>query len=75
MNAMREMVAFADRMGIRHYVTVTTTAIERLMKRTGIAITRFGPSLRIGVENAVALGIDLGPQTHAALFGALEKAA
>lgn len=74
-NAMREMVSFADQMGIRHYVTVTTTAIERLMRRTGIAITRFGPPLQIGVEKAVALSIDLGPQTHAALFNNLEKAA
>lgn len=74
-NAMREMVIFADRMEIRHYVTVTTTAIERLMRRTGISMKRFGPPMRIGVENAVALSIDLGVQTHDALFGGLGKAA
>lgn len=74
-NAMREMVVFADRMGITHYVTVTTTAIERLMRRTGIAIDRFGPPLRIGVENAIALDIDLGEKTHDALFGKLKHAA
>ena len=38
-------------------------------------ITRYGPSIRIGVENAVALDIDIGEQTHFALFGAPSKAA
>ena len=69
LEAMREIVSFGDRMGIEHYVTVTTTAVERLLRRAGIAITRFGPPIRIGVENAVALDIDIGEQTHAALFG------
>ena len=75
LEAMREIVTFGDRMGIRHYVTVTTTPIERLLRKTGIAITRFGPPIRIGVENAVALNIDIGVQTHVALFGDLGKAA
>ncbi|MEW6164272.1 MAG: acyl-homoserine-lactone synthase [Pseudomonadota bacterium] len=75
LEAMKEIVLFGDRMGIGHYVTVTTTAIERLLRRTGIAITRYGPPIRIGVENAVALDIDIGAQTHRALFGDLAKAA
>lgn len=75
LDAMREIVIFGDRMGITHYVTVTTTAIERLLRKTGIAITRYGPPIRIGVENAVALDIDIGAQTHRALFGELAKAA
>lgn len=75
LEAMREIVIFGDRMGIRHYVTVTTTPIERLLRRTGIMITRFGPPIRIGVENAVALNIDIGEQTHRALFGHFDKAA
>lgn len=75
LDAMREIVAFGDKMGIRHYVTVTTTAIERLLRRTGIEITRFGPPIRIGVENAVALDIDIGEKTHEALFGKVPKAA
>jgi acyl homoserine lactone synthase len=74
-DAMREIVRFGDAMGITNYVTVTTVAIERLLRRTGIAITRYGPSIRIGVENAVALDIDIGEQTHFALFGAPSKAA
>jgi len=75
LESMREIVSFGDRMGIDRYVTVTTTAIERLLRRTGIAITRFGPPMRIGVENAVALNIDIGEQTHAALFGKIPEAA
>jgi acyl homoserine lactone synthase len=69
LDAMREIVLFGDRMGITNYVTVTTVSIERLLRRTGIAVTRFGPSIRIGVENAVALNIDIREQTHFALFG------
>lgn len=69
LDAMREIVSFGDIMGIDRYVTVTTTAIERLLKRAGIAVTRFGPPIRIGVENAIALDIDIGVETHRALFG------
>lgn len=75
LDAMREIVAFGDRMKISRYVTVTTTPIERLLRKTGIAISRFGPPLRIGVENAVALDIDIGEQTHRALFGDMVEAA
>lgn len=69
LDSMREMVVFGDRMGIEHYVIVTTTAIERLLRCAGIAISRFGPPMKIGVENSVALSIDLGDKTHFALFG------
>jgi acyl homoserine lactone synthase len=75
LDAMREIVVFGDRMGITNYATVTTTAIERLLRRTGIAITRYGPPMRIGVENAVAIDIDIGTQTHMSLFGHIGKAA
>jgi acyl homoserine lactone synthase len=65
--AMREIVHFADQHGIAKYVTVTTTAIERLLRHTGVEIKRIGAPQRIGVERAVALEILLGPQTRAAL--------
>ena len=48
------------------YVTVTTTAIERLLRRAGVVIERLGPAQQIGVETAVALQVDV-----AATFGAL----
>ena len=74
LDAMRAIVEFADRRGIRQYVTVTTTAVERLLARAGIEMRRFGPAMRVGVVNAVALTIDLGDRTHDALFGCARKA-
>ena len=59
MESIREIVSFGNRMGIDSYVTVTSTAIERLLRRTGIAITRFGTSIRIVIEIAVTLTLIL----------------
>ncbi|RQH09124.1 acyl-homoserine-lactone synthase [Paraburkholderia dinghuensis] len=69
--AIRTAIAFADRMGISRYVTVTTTSMERMLRRTGMEVSRIGQPQRIGVENAVALDIAMSPQTHAAMFGPL----
>ncbi|TFW31229.1 acyl-homoserine-lactone synthase [Duganella callida] len=68
--AMRGIVNFADEQGISKYVTVTTTAVERLLRHAGVETTRMGPPLQIGVEKAVALEIHLGQKTRTALFGA-----
>jgi acyl homoserine lactone synthase len=57
MHAIQELVTFADRMGITRYVTVTTAAIERLLRRTGIETTRLGSPVKIGVERTIALDI------------------
>lgn len=73
--AMREVVTFGDRAGIDYYVTVTTTAMERLLLRIGINVTRLGSPLRIGGDVVVALIIDIGKQTHKALFGSLTHVA
>ena len=75
LEAARELVTFGDKMGIEHYVMVTTSSIERMMRRAGLTVTRFGPPLRIGVENAVALDFDIGEQTREALFGKILEAA
>jgi acyl homoserine lactone synthase len=72
LDAMRAVVRFADRMGVTSYVTVTTTAVERLLARARIDMRRFGPPVRIGSVHAVALTIDLGEQTHEALFSGAE---
>jgi len=68
MESIGEIIAYGHRMGIDQYVTVTTTAIERLLRRAGVVITRFGPPIRIGVENAIALYVDI-EATYEALFG------
>lgn len=69
LRAMREMVSFGDAHGIERYVIVTTVGIERLLRGAGISVRRFGPPMLIGIEKSVALDIDLGEQTHKALFG------
>ncbi|MFP6560340.1 acyl-homoserine-lactone synthase [Paraburkholderia sp. B3] len=73
--AIRSAITFADRMGIQRYVTVTTTPIERMLRRTGMEIKRLGQPQRIGVENAVALDIAMSQQTHTAMFGQMASAA
>ena len=54
---------------------MTSTPIERMLRRTGMEISRLGPPQRIGVENAVALEIAVSPQTRTAMFGPLAVAA
>ncbi|MFL9964940.1 acyl-homoserine-lactone synthase [Paraburkholderia sediminicola] len=73
--AIQEVMKFAQRMGITRYVTVTTTPIERLLRRTGIDISRLGAPLQIGVERAVALNVAVSPKTLTALFGPIAVAA
>ncbi len=75
LEAMREVVRFADRMEIQSYVTVTTTAVERMLRKAGVETHRFGPPMRIGAEHAVALTIELCAQTRQALFESVAVAA
>lgn len=67
MESIGEIISYGHRMGIEHYVTVTTTAIERLLRRAGVVTSRFGPPIRIGVENAIALYVDI-EATYEVLF-------
>lgn len=75
LESMRSLFQFGERMGIERYVAVTTTAIERMMRRAGIVIERFGPPLQIGVEKTVALEIFNNEATREALFGRYQEAA
>jgi acyl homoserine lactone synthase len=74
MESIGEIIAYGHKMGVDQYVTVTTTAIERLLRRAGVVTSRFGPPIQIGVENAIALYVDI-EKTYTALFGGLSKAA
>ena len=67
MASIGEIISYGHRVGITQYVTVTTTAIERMLKRAGLVIERFGPPIRIGVENAIALYVDI-EASHQKLF-------
>lgn len=68
MESFTEMVLYGRAHGIDRYVTVTTTALERLVRRAGVAVERLGPPVQIGIEQAVALYIDVDA-TYTALFG------
>lgn len=74
MESIAEIIAYGHRMAVDQYVTVTTTAIERLLRRAGVVISRFGPPIRIGVENTVALYVDI-EKTYEMFFGPMSKAA
>ncbi|MCC8392924.1 GNAT family N-acetyltransferase [Paraburkholderia sp. MMS20-SJTR3] len=73
--AIQEVMRFAQRMGITHYVTVTTTPIERMLRRAGLDISRLGEPMSIGVERAVALDVAVSEKTLTALFGPVAAAA
>lgn len=73
MESIEGIIAYGHHMGIEHYVTVTTTAIERLLRRAGVVTSRFGPPIQIGVEKAVALYVDI-EKTYEVLCSVAEAA-
>lgn len=64
---MEAIVAWGLNGGLQRYVTVTTVAIERLMRTLGIRVQRLGAPVTIGIERTVALDIALDAGTLAAL--------
>lgn len=61
MDLFDSFIEFAKMKGIKKYVTVTTLACERILKRGGMAVHRMGEGkvMQVGVERTVALWIDL----------------
>jgi len=66
LESIAAIITHGHQSGIDQYLTVTTVAIERLLRRAAVVTRRFGPSLQIGVEQAVALYIDV-PATYATM--------
>ena len=66
LESIAEIIDYGHVSGIDAYVTVTTVAIERLLRRAGVVTRRFGPAVQIGVEKAVALSVDVAA-TYAAV--------
>ena len=64
---LQESVRFARENGIARYVTVTTTAIERLFKRQNVNIHRLCSPMRIGQVMTVAFFIENDDVTAKAL--------
>jgi len=58
---MREVVEYGMRAGIEQYVSVTSVSLERLLRRVGIPMRRFGDgkAVRIGKVLSVAVWIDV----------------
>ncbi|WP_306397850.1 acyl-homoserine-lactone synthase [Telluria beijingensis] len=67
MESIQAIIRHAHERGLSRYVTVTTTAIERMLRRAGVVTTRIGAPQAVGIETAVALYVEIAP-TWDALF-------
>lgn len=59
MQCFEAVIRYGIENGLTHFVTVTTTAMERLTRRAGVVTSRLGEPQRIGIENAVAFYVDV----------------
>lgn len=64
---MAEATRFAEANGISRFVTVTTAAIERMLKKQGVNVYRAGAPMRIGNVLTVACYIEIDEITCKAL--------
>lgn len=67
MESIEAIIRHAHERGLSRYVTVTTTAIERMLRRAGVVTNRIGAPQAVGIETAVALYVEIEP-TWQALF-------
>jgi acyl homoserine lactone synthase len=67
MESFGEMIHYGRCHGIDRFVTVTTTAFERLLRRAGVVTTRLGEPVQIGIEKAVALYVEV-EDTYRAVY-------
>jgi acyl homoserine lactone synthase len=67
MESIAAIIRYGHDVGLTQYVTVTTTAIERMLRRAGVVTRRLGEPRKIGIETAVALYVDI-EATCQALF-------
>jgi len=67
MESIEAIIRHAHERGLSRYVTVTTTAIERMLRRAGVITNRIGAPQAVGIETAVALYVEIEP-TWDALF-------
>jgi acyl homoserine lactone synthase len=66
---IRSLLPFAEEHGIRHYVFVTSVALERLVTRIGLPLRRFGDgqAQRVGKVLSVACWLDVNEQFRQAV--------
>ncbi len=72
---MQILYRFAQKNGIKRYVTVTTVAVERLIQKLGINVIRLGAPIKIGRVLTVACTLEIDEITEFALFDALPEQA
>ena len=65
MESIEAIIRHAHERALSRYVTVTTVAIERMLRRAGVVITRIGAPRRVGIETAVALYVEIEPTWEA----------
>jgi len=70
---MQTLFLFARHNKIKRYVTVTTVAVERLIRKLGVNISRLGAPIKIGRVLTVACYIEIDAITEFALFGTLPE--
>lgn len=63
----RRLFTFSREAGIDAFVAVTTVAVERLVRKLGLTIERFGPAMRIGSVMSVAFRLPMDAQAEAVL--------
>ncbi|RQS22670.1 acyl-homoserine-lactone synthase [Burkholderia sp. Bp8998] len=57
--SIASVLSYAHRSGITRYVTVTTPAIERMLRHLGVASRRFSPRNKVDTATPIALWIDV----------------
>jgi acyl homoserine lactone synthase len=74
---IQSLLPFAEEHGIRHYVFVTSVALERLVTRIGLPLRRFGDgrAQRVGKVLSVACWLDVNDQFREAVAGGRGAAA
>ena len=70
LNILRAGYEFARSRGVRQFVAVTSVAMERLLKRIGLSMRRFGDgkATRIGKTLSVAVWIDVDEHFRRAVY-------
>jgi acyl homoserine lactone synthase len=65
----RAVTEFACRNGIRRYVFVTSVGVERMLKRLGVPVSRFGTgkAVRLGKVLSVVLWVEVNAQLRRAV--------
>ena len=73
MQMMQTLYRFAQLNGIVRYVTVTTVAVEKLICKSGVNVSRLGSPIKIGRVMTVACAVEIDEITEFALFGTLPE--